>query len=220
MAGHGEGTCGMGDITMRLQERIDALNAGEADAREGLLAHAADRLRALVARIFQADFARLKKQEQTDDVFGELYLRLHRRLDGQRYDNVAHFMRWSACEIRFLLVDLIRRHYGRGHRPTIMTRNDTAEDASSYCPLDPAEETHDPARMLFWQAFHEAVERLPEVEREVVDLLWFQELPQLQVAQLLGVSVGTVKQRWRNARINLQRELPGGGATNWQSATS
>jgi RNA polymerase sigma factor (sigma-70 family) len=216
MAGHGEGTCLMGDITARLQERIDALNAGEADARAGLLAHAADRLRALAARIFHGDFARLKKQEETDDVFGELYLRLHRRLDGQRYDKVAHFMRWSSCEIRFLLVDLIRRHYGRGGRPAVMTRDYTAEHISSDYPLDRAEETHDPARMLFWQAFHEGVERLPEVEREVVDLLWFQELSQQQVAQLLGVSVGTVKQRWRNARINLQRELPG-GAMNWMS---
>jgi RNA polymerase sigma factor (sigma-70 family) len=73
--------------------------------------------------------------------------------------------------------------------------------------------------MLFWQAFHEGVERLPEGEREVVDLLWFQELSQQQVAQLLGVSVGTVKQRWRNARINIQRELPG-GTMNWDSSAS
>ncbi len=52
-------------------------------------------------------------------------------------------------------------------------------------------------------------ERLPAEEREVFDLLWYQELSQAEAAALLGVSERTIKRRWQSARIMLHDALKG-----------
>ena len=58
-----------------------------------------------------------------------------------------------------------------------------------------------------WSEFHLLVESLPEEEKDVVDLLWYQELTQEDAAKLLDISVRTVKRRWQSARIKLYEAL-------------
>ena len=48
---------------------------------------------------------------------------------------------------------------------------------------------------------------LPEAEREVFDLLWYEGLTQAEAARVLGVTDRTVKNRWRSAKLELQRVL-------------
>jgi DNA-directed RNA polymerase specialized sigma24 family protein len=49
----------------------------------------------------------------------------------------------------------------------------------------------------------EGVDKLPDEQREVFDLLWYQELSQEEAAGVLGMSVPTVKRRWRDAKMEL-----------------
>ena len=58
-----------------------------------------------------------------------------------------------------------------------------------------------------WSEFHLLVEGLPEEEKDMVDLLWYQELTQKEVGNLLGISIRTVKRRWQSARIKLYEAL-------------
>jgi RNA polymerase sigma-70 factor (ECF subfamily) len=51
------------------------------------------------------------------------------------------------------------------------------------------------------------VETLPDSLRQVFDLHWYHGLPLPQVAGLLGVSLKTVKKRWRAARLQLHHVL-------------
>ena len=67
----------------------------------------------------------------------------------------------------------------------------------------------DPANLAAWAEFHAQVDRLPAEEREVFDLLWYQELSQAEVASLLNVSPRTVKRRWAAARLRLHKILDG-----------
>jgi RNA polymerase sigma-70 factor (ECF subfamily) len=61
------------------------------------------------------------------------------------------------------------------------------------------------------------VEALPEGERAVFDLLWYQGLTQAEAAVVLNVSEPTIRRRWRSARLHLHEalggEAPGAGAT-------
>jgi RNA polymerase sigma factor (sigma-70 family) len=61
-----------------------------------------------------------------------------------------------------------------------------------------------------WGDFHDKVEALPDEEREVVELLWYQDLPQHEAAEVLGVDPSTVKRRWRAARQKLAAVLRDG----------
>jgi len=66
---------------------------------------------------------------------------------------------------------------------------------------------HEPANLAAWAELHRQVEALPEEEREVFDLLWYQELTQAEAAGVLGVSGSTVKPRWVAARLRLLQAL-------------
>jgi RNA polymerase sigma-70 factor (ECF subfamily) len=65
------------------------------------------------------------------------------------------------------------------------------------------ESTLDPGRLALWTEFHQRVEELPDAVRAVFELVWYQELPQDEVAQLLHISVPTVKRRLVEARVRL-----------------
>jgi RNA polymerase sigma factor (sigma-70 family) len=55
-----------------------------------------------------------------------------------------------------------------------------------------------------------SVQRLPQTEREVFDLLWYEGLTQAEAALVLGVTERTIKNRWRSAKLGLQRLLGDG----------
>ena len=64
-------------------------------------------------------------------------------------------------------------------------------------PHDEAEHT-----WLRWRV-HRALEELPERERELIELAYWSELSQSEIAERLGIPLGTVKTRTRSALARL-----------------
>lgn len=58
-----------------------------------------------------------------------------------------------------------------------------------------------------WTEFHEAVTRLASEHREVVDLLFYDGISQHEAADVLGVSIRTLKRRWQQAKLVLHEAL-------------
>lgn len=192
--------------TTLLQKCLDRWHRGDESARNELLRHASGRLTRLARKMFR-DFPALRRWEETDDVLQNALIRLSRALQEMEIPSVYDFFRMAALQIRRELLDLAKHHFG-AHGPA-------ANDAG-LAPPDAANDTHDPGRLALWTEFHRQVEALPAAEKEVFDLIWYQELPQAEVAALLKVDVRTVKRRWLAARLKLDRalhgELPGGRA--------
>jgi RNA polymerase sigma-70 factor (ECF subfamily) len=180
------------DTTADLGVLLRRLRAGDAAARDLLIDRACDRLRRLSRRLLH-DFGRVRRYEDTDDVLQSAALRLWRALQDAPPASVPHFFRLAAVQIRRELLDLARRHRAAGGPPP-----DGAE---------PATTTLEPDRLARWTEFHEAAARLPEGERAVFDLLWYQDLPQAEAAALLDISVPTLKRRWLEARLKLRAYL-------------
>jgi RNA polymerase sigma-70 factor (ECF subfamily) len=202
----------------RLQGLLERMNAGDAAARNQVIAYTCERLRLLARKMLHQDFGRLRQREQTDDVLNGALLRLHRALDAPavRPGTPADFFRLAAVQIRRELLDLARHYFAPG-RPHLAGANPkpAADSADGPGPAaDPAQTTYNPGRLLAWEEFHRQVAALPQEERDVFELLWFQELPQAEAAAVLGVSVPTVKRRWLQARLLLQKAL-GGSGLNW-----
>jgi RNA polymerase sigma-70 factor (ECF subfamily) len=61
---------------------------------------------------------------------------------------------------------------------------------------------------IAWRV-HRALEELPEREREVIALAYWSELSQSEVAEFLGIPLGTVKTRTRAALQHLAAALEG-----------
>jgi RNA polymerase sigma factor (sigma-70 family) len=193
--------------TTELQGLIDRLAAGDASARGELIDRACGRLRRLARRIFH-DFARLKRLEDTDDLLNEAVMRLLRRLEaGRQPGSVAELFRLAAREMRCELLDMVRHHFGP-EGPAVREANNLAADSSGNPALPESPTTTDePARLATWTEFHHHVGELPEEERAVFDLLWYQGLTQAEAAILLGVAPITVKRRWASARLRLGTAL-------------
>jgi RNA polymerase sigma-70 factor (ECF subfamily) len=198
------------DHTAVLGRWLERLRQGDpaaaAEARDEVIHHACGRLEALTRRMLR-HYPRLRRWEQTADVLQNALLRLHRSLATVRPDTAAQFYGLAAAQIRRELIDLARHHFGpegaaaHHHTDGDGRPGDAVRVASQQ---DPAGE---PATLDEWTEFHEAVQRLPEPEREVFDLLWYQGLTQGEAATVLGVTERTVKNRWRSAKLELRRML-------------
>jgi RNA polymerase sigma-70 factor (ECF subfamily) len=200
-----------GGDSARLQECLDRLRAGDAAAREELLARACDRLGRLARKLLRAD-PRVGRWEETDDVRQNAMLRLYQALAQVTPPTPRDFFRLAALHIRRELVDLARHHFG----PAGAGRHHQSGAPGAPAGADPSDRSLDPQRLTDWSEFHAAIEKLPEEEREVFDLLWYHDMPQAEAAALLGVSERTLQRRWRSARRLLAGVLPadpaGGGA--------
>jgi RNA polymerase sigma-70 factor (ECF subfamily) len=198
------------DSTTQIQLRLDRLRAGDESARDELLTIACERLSRLTHKMLR-DYPGVRRWEQTDDILQNAALRLCRALKDVRPDTVRSFLNLAAVQVRRELIDLAR-HYdgpegpGRHHQSQAGTEG--SGDASGPL-LDASTDTNDPARLAAWTEFHHTVEALPEEEREVFNLLWYQGLSQSEAATLLGVTQRVAKHRWRSARLKIHAMLGG-----------
>jgi RNA polymerase sigma-70 factor (ECF subfamily) len=191
-----------------MQGCLDRLRAGEKGARDELLRAASERLDQL-ARVMLNDFPRLRRWEQTDDVLQNALLRLCRALGDVLPGSVREFYRLASLQIRRELIDLVRHYYGpEGPGPKHATNAGREGVSQSKPPLyEPAVAEESPDRLAAWTEFHQEVDRLPEEEREVFDLVWYQGMKQTEAAALLKVSVKTIKRRWQSACLKLHDSL-------------
>jgi RNA polymerase sigma-70 factor (ECF subfamily) len=194
----------------QLQTWIDRIQVGDQAARAELLGHACEQLRVLTRKMLR-EFARVRRWEETDDVLQNALLRLWHALEVVTPRSVREFCGLASLQIRRELIDLARQHYG----PHGLGANQAGPlDAgdSTHGPrtgVDRADSTHDPGGLAVWSEFHRRVDALPEEEREVFDLLWYQEVAQAEAASLLGISEATLRRRWLSARRRLYEALHG-----------
>lgn len=186
-----------------LQNLIDVALAGDPSAHELLIHHACDRLLRLTRKMFH-DYPRLQRWEQTDDVFQNAMVRLHRALANVPVETVRHFFNLATVQIRRELVDLGRHYYG--------PEGVGANHHTDHVPQDDAGGTiHDrasrPSDPLGWCAFHDAVEGLPQDDQEIINLIFYEGLTQDEAARILGTSVRTVKRRWAALKYKLHEAL-------------
>lgn len=191
----------------KLEELLEQLRKGDSFARNELLEATGRRLLVMTKRM-KASYPNVGRWEQTEDVYQNALLRLHRALGDVQPADARHFYRLAALQIRRELLDLARHYAGMGQRH--QTQSPSAFDDDRPNPnFEPLETSVTPESMMEWVDFHKTIEGLSEQEREVVELLWYHGLNQQEVADILKVDVRTVKRRWRAARLALHKKLDG-----------
>lgn len=156
------------------------------------------------------DFQRLRRWEETDDLLQNAMVRLCRALDEVRPATLQRFFRLAAVNLRRELTDLARRHFG----PEGSAAHRAPDLEHARAGQEPFAQVHEPSsaepdRLASWSEFHEHIAALPDEEREMFDLLWYQGLKQEEAAILLGLSERTVKRRWQAARLKLFESVRG-----------
>ena len=126
---------------------------------------------------------------ESEDLVQETYLRLWRhRADYRPTARLSTFLFLMARQVR---IDALRRLTRRGSRETAWAAEQpvVTDEASGYGAREDVR----------W-----ALARLSDPLREVVELGVLQDLPYAEVAEILGIPVGTVKSRMHNALKELK----------------
>ena len=197
----------MSDESLRtaiLHNWIQRMRDGDDSAREELLQSVCERLERLARKMLR-DFPGVKRWEQTCDVLQNALLRLLKALEKVDPHSVRDFYALAAVQIRRELLDLVRQYYGTFGMGTNQKGQLTQGDSQT-TPVEAV--AHDDGEDLDkWCAFHREVENLPAELREVVSLKFYHGWSQEEIAELLQVSLRTVRRYWQTAQVKLHSAL-------------
>lgn len=188
------------------QQLLDRLAKGDDKAIEALIEHSLDRLRRLARRMLRQD-PRVRRWEDTDDVTQNVAQRLMRALRTVRPTDTRAYLGLAATQIRRELIDLARHHFGpEGAGAHHLT--DQKPESDDKAPAGVDGQPDPKAKNALEQVMlHEQVQALPQEDRDVFELIHYLDMDQAEVATNLGISVPTVKRRWRAARLRLREML-------------
>jgi RNA polymerase sigma-70 factor (ECF subfamily) len=189
-----------GSTTVVVQRYLEAL-AGDAPAEpivRELLERAAYRLERLCATMLHRRYPRLTEPPtnlETAEMLSGVVEGLLKAMRSIRPRTVREFFALANQHMRWQLNDLARR---LDERPAAVELREgfVPAPANSESGLTP-----DGRRML------EAIDNLPEDEREVFGLVRLQGLTHVEAAEVLDVSVKTVQRRVNRASLLLSEEL-------------
>jgi RNA polymerase sigma-70 factor (ECF subfamily) len=179
----------------------DLLNEQNPDR---LISYSYSRLRRLARRMLK-DYPAVRRQVESGDVLHPALMRLHRALAEVSPQSSKRFWNLAAMKIRQELLGLARAY---AEKPRAITPKQNSSDAEDVLGKQP-DAIGEPGSLDDWTRFHQLIDQLEEKEREVFHLVWYDWLTQQQAADLLGVSVRTVRRLWLSARLKIARWMDG-----------
>jgi RNA polymerase sigma factor (sigma-70 family) len=186
--------------TIVVQRYLDAI-AGDDDAEthiRSLLDHAVRRLHLLCASLLHRSYPRLTRPPvslRPEELLSAVVERLLKALRAVRPGNVRQFFALANQHMRWELNDLART-FDQKPPPQPMGDAVVVAPASSSSGLTP-----NTLRML------QAIDELPEHEREAFSLVRIQGLSHAETAAVLGVATKTVQRRLNRSLLLLAESL-------------
>jgi RNA polymerase sigma factor (sigma-70 family) len=186
--------------TIAVQRCLDELAGGAPSepAIRNLLSRSAERLHLLCSTLLAQSYPRLMRPPvnlQSEEMLSAVVTRLLRAMREVRPENVRQFFGLANRHMRWELNDMARR---LDEQSAMLGLRDSAaappESSGSVISVNLK-------RIL------EAIEGLPEEEREVFELLRIQGMSYSETAEVLGVSESTVHRRLNRSLVSLEERL-------------
>jgi len=156
--------------------------------------------------VFSVALRMLRQREDAEDVTQETFVRMFRAL--ARYDPTRPFSAWLFTITSRLCIDLIRR---RKVRPVPLVRHEAGSseeetvDVPDTAPGPDERTQHEEEE----RRVQDLIDTLPPHYRIVVVLRHQQDLAYEDIAEQLGLPLGTVKARIHRARALLAQRMEG-----------
>jgi RNA polymerase sigma-70 factor (ECF subfamily) len=199
-----------GDPARTDSELVAEVAAGNSDALAELYDRHADAL-------YRAAYRRLGDHHLAEEILQDTFLSLWNR--AELFDESQGSLRaWLGTIARNRSIDRLR---ASGRRPTPVPLGGFADEddehamgrisqealiASGIRPIDPELEA---GRTEIRHAVQSALAGMPDFERRALEMAYFEDLTQSEIATRLGWPIGTVKTRTRRGLFRLRAVLAG-----------
>jgi len=160
-------------------------------------------------KVFSYIRALVPDTELANDVFQDTFVKVIMAIRNGHYCESGQFGSWVIRVARNLVLDRYRSLRTAGRNVVNHELVDGTGEVIGDLFNDPAlcepnvetkmlvEQSHDDVRMM--------IDRLPETQREVVKMRYYDDMTFKEIAQATGVSINTSLGRMRYAMINLRR---------------
>lgn len=152
-------------------------------------------------KLFSYIFFIVRNQEMTEDIFQETFVKAITTLKQGRYAADGKFGAWLTRIAHNLVIDSFRQERNENTVSNDEVEVDLFNDADL---CDDNIETH----MVNEQVLDDVrrlVDALPDNQREVLYMRYYQDLSFKEIAAITGVSINTALGRMRYAIINMRR---------------
>jgi RNA polymerase sigma-70 factor (ECF subfamily) len=196
--------------TTQLHVLIDRIQSGDRPARDEFVRRVGERMERLARKMLR-QFENVRSWEETGDVLQKVLMSVLHALESgsRRPESVREFYAYAATCIRNALLDLARHYRGvraPDVRPLGGCQTSSGESPGFAADLTAGEGADDLQR---WYDFHEAVGRLPEMEREVVGLKFYHGMTNQEIGDVFQISEKMVRKHWLSACVKLNEMLQG-----------
>ena len=185
----------MNTLIMRTDEELVALYAsGTDEAFDVLLERYKDRLYSYI-------LYNVRNTDVADDIFQETFVKVVVTIRDGRYTETGKFFAWVTRIAHNLVIDFFRREKGENTVSTDETDVDILNNAklaerSAQGAID-SEQTLVDLQLL--------INKLPQEQREVVQMHYFKEMTLKEIADEKGISINTALGRMRYGILNMRK---------------
>lgn len=176
------------------EQLVKAYAQGSNEAFDALLKRHQDRVFNYIIRI-------VKNEDLANDIFQETFVKAILTIKQGRYTENGKFPAWISRIAHNLIIDYYRQEKSENLQSTdledvdILNRKDLCEATIEDLIIN--DQILNDVKSL--------IQELPELQREVLQMRYYQNLSFKEIAEKTGVSINTALGRMRYAIINLRR---------------
>ena len=185
----------MNMLTTRTDEELVALYAtGKDEAFDVLLERYKDRL-------FSYILYQVRNADVAEDIFQETFVKVVITIRDGRYTESGKFFSWVTRIAHNLVIDFFRREKGEN---TVSTDESEVDLLNNAKLADRCAQSAIDSEQTFIDLQH-LIEKLPQEQREVVQMHYFQEMTFKEIAEEKGISINTALGRMRYGILNMRK---------------
>lgn len=147
-------------------------------------------------RIYRLAYSKLRNEHDAQDAVSAVFFKLVRAIDSFRGE--SKFSTWIYTVANNAILDMIRRK-----RPSISIDADVTADNGESMTWELEDDSPGPEDQVvdddYARYVYSKLDYLPEGQRSVIELRYFMELSYQDIADRLGIELGTVKSRINRA---------------------
>jgi len=143
----------------------------------------------------------VRNRDLTEDIFQETFVKVIMTIQQGRYVETGKFKAWITRIAHNLIID----HFRQERSENTISNDDVEVDLFNNIKLCDGTIEDNIVRHQVLTDVKKLIKHLPDSQREVLEMRYYQDLSFKEIADLTGVSINTALGRMRYAILNMRR---------------